>query len=135
MPKIVRNETEFCTGPSTLAGLGDTNISNPENDQILQYNGTKWANTNVFKDLQSKHLVQAGTYTVTVKNQYQTVIIIGYVNGENVFYTFMASSPTTTVGVYGTNRLSITKISNVSFQIVVGGSTDFYILADLVSIS
>lgn len=135
MPKIVRNEIEFCTGPSTLAGLGDTNISNPANGQILQYNGTKWANTNVFKDLQSIHLVEPGTYTVTVKNQYQTVIIIGFVSGENVFYTFMATTPTTTTGVYGTNRLSITKISNTSFSIVVDSSTDFYILADLVSIS
>ena len=46
MPKIVRNETEFCSGPSTLAGLGDTNINNPSNGQLLKYNNSthKWEN-------------------------------------------------------------------------------------------
>lgn len=47
MPKIVRNETEFCTGPSTLAGLGDTNISNPSTGQMLVYTNNKWENASV----------------------------------------------------------------------------------------
>lgn len=46
MPKIVRNETEFCTGPSTLTGLGDTNINSPTNNQVLAYDGNKWVNSN-----------------------------------------------------------------------------------------
>lgn len=33
-------------GATTLAGLDDTNISNPQAGQMLSWNGTKWVNTN-----------------------------------------------------------------------------------------
>ena len=31
----------------SLAGLSDTTISSPQNNQLIKYNGTKWVNTNI----------------------------------------------------------------------------------------
>ena len=33
-------------GTSTLSGLSDVTISNPDNGQVLEYNGTNWTNAN-----------------------------------------------------------------------------------------
>ena len=88
--------------------------------------------------LKSKHLTAAKTYRVVVYNQYQTVIIIGFVNGGHSFYTFMANASDDTnnyIMVYGTNKFTITKVNNTTFDLTVGGSSDCYLLADYVSIT
>lgn len=78
MPKIVRNEVEYCAGPSSISSLGDTTITNPANGDLLQYNGTKWVNSSNQISYKSGDVINIGD-----------IIVVGWVTGgrQNIRFT------------------------------------------------
>jgi len=66
------NVTISNTGPTTLAGLIDTNISSPTIGQLLQWNGTYWVNVTQALTINT----QASDYTLQLTDAYNTLIRI-----------------------------------------------------------
>lgn len=45
MPKIIKNGKVIGSSPSALSGLQDTDIQSATSGQVLAYDGSKWANS------------------------------------------------------------------------------------------
>ena len=115
---------------NTSSGLSATNIQGAVDEVVTDI-------TDNYR-VKSRHLAAAKTYRVVVTNQWQTVIIIGLINGSKSFYTFLANSanvPNDYQIVYGTNQFTATQINNTTFDLTVGASSDVYIMCDYVSIT
>jgi hypothetical protein len=66
------NVTISNTGPTTLAGLTDTNISSPVIGQLLEWNGTYWVNVTQALTINT----QPSDYTLQLTDAYNTLIRI-----------------------------------------------------------